>query len=69
MNTSPIFGVVILISQIRHTNSMGSNLSPYTTSKIVRKGMCRSCYASGVAVSLNEETGMTCCDKCMNKKS
>ena len=46
---------------------MGNYLSPYATSKIMRRGMCRSCYASGVPVSLNEETGITCCDKCVNK--
>jgi len=58
---------VILISPLCYSDSMNYDLSPYITSKIMRKGMCRSCYASGVAVSLNEETGMTCCEKCMSK--
>jgi hypothetical protein len=46
---------------------MENYLSPYTASKVMRKGMCQSCYASGVPISLNEETGMTCCDKCNDK--
>ena len=59
----------VLISPLYHTHSMGNYLSPHNTSKIMRRGMCRRCYASGVPVSLNEETGITCCDKCVNKKS
>jgi len=58
-----------MISPLYRHNSINYDLSPHITSKIMRKGMCRSCYASGVPVSLNEETGMTCCEKCMNKKS
>ena len=46
---------------------MENYLSPYTASKVMRKGMCQSCYASVVPISLNEETGMTCCDKCNDK--
>ena len=37
------------------------------TSKIMRRGICRTCYSSGVPVTINEETGMTCCEKCKNK--
>ncbi len=50
-----------------YSNLMENYLSPYTASKVMRKGMCQSCYASGVPISLNEETGMTCCDKCNDK--
>ena len=46
---------------------MKNDLSRYSTSRIMRRGMCRTCYASGVPVTINEETGMTCCDKCKNK--
>jgi len=58
---------MILISQIRHIDSMRNDLSGYTLSKIMRRGMCRDCYASGVPVTINEETGMACCEKCKNK--
>jgi len=60
---------VILISPLYHNNSMKSNLSFYNTCKIMRRGMCRDCFASGVPVTIDEETGMTCCEKCKNKKS
>ena len=46
---------------------MRNDLSGYTLSKIMRRGMCRDCYASGVPVTINEETGMACCEKCKNK--
>lgn len=47
---------------------MENNLSLYNTCKIIRRGMW-SCYSSGVPVTINEETGMTCCDKCRSKES
>ncbi len=69
MNQILYFHNVILISPLYHINSMKNNLSRYIISKIMRRGMCRSCYSSGVPVTINEETGMTCCEKCMGKKS
>ncbi|MBS1268981.1 MAG: hypothetical protein MAG458_01717 [Nitrosopumilus sp.] len=57
---------MILISQIRHIDSMMKDLSCYVTSNIMRRGMCTSCYSSGVPVTINEETGMTC-EKCRVK--
>ena len=44
---------------------MNHNLTRYITSKIMRRGLCTNCYSSGVAMSLNEETGLVCCEKCI----
>ena len=48
----PKLNSIILIMPIWHHSSM--------------RGMCHSCYSSGVFITLNEESFEAVCDKCKN---